>query len=236
MRTCHINGKIPAPGDLASGREAPPMLKWIVAVKRRDGVSHEELVDVWEHIHIPHVRELAQPVAYRVTFFDPGQPNVDCDGMAELTFRDEAHFDDTVGRNASPNVRADGFGRFAASLPIQLFTDERVNVAGETTPHHLKISFFAKSRAGVSVEALHEHWLGVHLPNVKAAVERTPSAVRYVVNLSRAGSPSTFDGMAAIWFRDPAATFLDLGLTEDGFLGFVGESLTVRGHELVVVG
>jgi hypothetical protein len=212
------------------------MLKWIVAVKRRDGVSHEELVDFWEHTHIPHVRELARPVGYRVTFFDPGQPEVDCDGMAELTFRDEAHFDSTVGRNAPPNLRADGFSRFSSSLPIQLFTDERVNVDGETTRHDLKISFFATRRAGVTVDAFHEHWLGVHLPNVKAAVERTPSAVRYVVNLSRPGSPSSFDGMAAIWFRDPAATFTDLGLTDDGYVGLIGDSLTVRGHELIAVG
>ena len=48
-----------------------------------------------------------------------------------------------------------------------------------------------------------------------AAVEQTPSAVRYVVNLSHPGSPSTYDGMASIWFRDPAATFMDLGLSDD---------------------
>jgi hypothetical protein len=162
------------------------MLKWIVTVKRRDGVSHEELVDAWEHTHVPHVRELTKPVGYRVTFFDPGQPDVDCDGMAELTFRDKGHFDDTVGRNAGPNADADGFSRFVSSLPIQLRTDEHVNVDAETTRDDLKISYFAKRRSGVSLEAFHEHWLGVHLPNVKAAVERTPSAVRYVVNLSRA--------------------------------------------------
>jgi hypothetical protein len=212
------------------------MLKWIVAVRRKDGVSHEELVDVWEHIHVPHVRELAKPVRYLVTFFDPDQPDVDCDGMAELTFRDEAHFDDTVGRKAGPNRNADGFSRYVSGLPIQLITDERINVDAETTRDDLKISYFARRRSGVSVEAFHEHWLGVHLPNVKAAVERTPSAVRYVVNLSRSDSQSSFDGMAAIWFRDPAATFLDLGLTDDGFLDLVGDSLTVRGHELVVVG
>jgi hypothetical protein len=212
------------------------MLKWIVAVKRRDGISHEELVNAWEHSHVSHVRELAQPVRYRVTFFDPGQPDVDCDGMAELTFRDQAHFDDTVGRDAGPKVAADGFGRFAGSLPIHLFTGERDNVDGETRRDDVKISFFARRRAGVRVEQLHEHWLNVHLPNVKGAVERTPTAVRYVVNLSRGDTPSDFDGMAAIWFRDPGASFLDLGLTDDGFLGLVGESLTVRGHELVVVG
>jgi len=212
------------------------MNKWIVAVKRRDGISHEALVEAWEHSHVPHVRELTKPVEYRVTFFDPDQPDVECDGMAELTFRDRAHFDDTVGRNAGPNVDADGFSRFVASLPIRLQTDERVNVDAPTTRDDLKISYFAKRRSGVSVEAFHEHWLGVHLPNVKAAVERTPSAVRYVVNLAQAGSSSSFDGMAAIWFRDPAATFQDLGLTDDGFLGLIGESLTVRGHELVAVG
>jgi hypothetical protein len=212
------------------------MLKWIAAVTRRDGISHEELVDIWEHVHVPHVRELCKPVEYRVTFFDAGQPDVDSDGMAELTFRDQAHFDDTVGRNAGPDLNADGFSRFVSSLPIQLRTDERVNVDAPTTRDDLKISYFAKRRDGVSVEAFHEHWLGVHLPNVKAAVERTPTAVRYVVNLSRAGSSSTFDGMAAIWFRDPVATFRDLGLTDDGFLDLIGESLTVRGHELVVVG
>lgn len=212
------------------------MLKWIIAVKRGDGVTHQELVGKWEHTHIPHVRELAQPVRYRVTFFDPGQPDVDCDGMAELTFRDQAHFDDTVGHNAGPNVGRDGFGQLVSSYPIRLFADEHVNVDGDTTRDDLKISYFAKRRPDVSVEAFHEHWLGVHVPNVKAAVERTPSAVRYVVNLARAGSPSSFDGMAAIWFRDPAATFTDLGLSDDGFLAMVGENLTVQGHELVVVG
>ena len=44
-------------------------MKWIVPVKRRLGVSRDELFDEWEHLHAAHVRNFAKPEQYRVTFF-----------------------------------------------------------------------------------------------------------------------------------------------------------------------
>ena len=70
------------------------MLKVIATVVRRANIPHEELVKVWEGVHAPHVVKMAQPLRYRITFFDPQQTPDDpgLDGMAELWFRDKKHF------------------------------------------------------------------------------------------------------------------------------------------------
>lgn len=213
------------------------MFKWIGIVRRREGVSHDEIVDAWQNVHVPHVKGFADLVHYRITFFDGDQPGVDYDGMAELTFRDQEHFDNTFGKHAPPERDADGFGQYIAPDGLtSLFVREYVNVDGETSRDDVKISFFAKRKANLALEEFQAHWMDVHLPNVRAAVERTPSALRYVVNLVQPGTEAPYDGMASIWFRDRNATLGDLvGLKDDGYIGLVGNSMMVRGHEIVAV-
>ena len=46
------------------------MLKLVVLVRRREDVSHDELVARWQDAHMPAVIKNVQPDQYRVTFFD----------------------------------------------------------------------------------------------------------------------------------------------------------------------
>ena len=61
------------------------MVKVVFLVKRREGVTHEQLIAHWQDPHIPAVRESVMPDHYRVTFFEPGD-HVPYDGMAIFWF------------------------------------------------------------------------------------------------------------------------------------------------------
>ena len=65
------------------------MLKWTATVIRQEHVLHDELVDVWEHVHAPHVVKISKPEAYRITFFDsqdaPYDPGVDGPTNRDMT-------------------------------------------------------------------------------------------------------------------------------------------------------
>ena len=53
------------------------MVKVVFLVKRREGVTHEQLIAHWQDPHIPAVRESVKPDHYRVTFLSiPGPTTV----------------------------------------------------------------------------------------------------------------------------------------------------------------
>src|SRR4051812_27428397 len=135
-------------------------------------------------VHAPHVVKIAQPERYRITFFDPQQTADDpgLDGMAELWFRDKRHFNTTIGRDAPPEIMDDHFNEYADfSKGAWLSVTEHLNVDGPTTRDTTKLVYFVKRREGVERSALDRYWLDTHVPNVAAALRRTPSARRYTI-------------------------------------------------------
>ncbi len=219
------------------------MFKILATVIRRATVSHDELVRVWETVHAPHVVKIAKPERYRITFFD--QPGADADvdsnpgldGMAELWFRDEQHYDTTIGRNAPPEIMDDRFSDYAdITKGNWLVVTEHLNVDGSTSRATTKFTFFVKRRAGVARAELDRHWLETHVPNVAAAVERTPDARRYTVNLVDPAKERRYDGIAQLWLDGdtPGAPEL-VGLEPDGFRDLVQTPLMARGHEIRIV-
>ena len=219
------------------------MFKILATVIRRATVSHDELVRVWETVHAPHVVKIAKPERYRITFFD--QPGADAepgsepglDGMAELWFRDKQHYDTTIGRNAPPEIMDDRFSDYAdITKGNWLAVTEHLNVDGPTSRATTKFTFFVKRRAGVARAELDRHWLETHVPNVAAAVERTPDARRYTVNLVDAAKERRYDGIAQLWLDGDAPGAPELvGLEPDGFRDLVQTPLMARGHEIRIV-
>src|SRR5581483_4870232 len=215
------------------------MLKVIATVVRRANVSHDELIKVWERVHAPHVVKTAQPLRYRITFFDPQQTPDDpgLDGMAELWFRDKRHFDATIGRGAPPEIMADRFNEYAdftkdAWLPVT----EYLNVDGPTTRETTKHVYFVKRREGIERSALDQYWLETHMPNVAAALRRTPTARRYTVDLVDPARERVYDGIAQISMDGSYPSFADVTSYEpDQFNEMVQPLLMSRGHEVRIV-
>jgi hypothetical protein len=215
------------------------MLKMIGAVVRRPGVSHEALIDAWEHIHAPHITRVARPERYRLTFFEPDDSPLHpgLDGMAELWFRDADHFRATMTAEAGPELVADGFGDYADYTRVSWYpTTEYVNVDGQTTRTMTKLVFFAQRKEGVARDEFQRIWREVHIPNVAASVRRTPGACRYTVSLVNAPEDLAYDGIAQIWFEEPGATLGDLvGLERDEFSDVMGTIHVCRSHEVIII-
>jgi hypothetical protein len=216
------------------------MLKVIATVVRRANISHEELVKVWERVHTPHVVKIAQPERYRITFFDAQQVADDpgLDGMAELWFRDKRHFDTTIGREAPPEIMADRFNEYADfNKGAWLSVTEHINVDGPTTRDTTKLVYFVKRRAGVERSVLDQYWLDTHVPNVAAAIRRTPGARRYTVDLVDPARERIYDGIAQISLDGPHPSFSDVrDYVPDRFSELIQPLLMSRGHEVRIVG
>jgi hypothetical protein len=215
------------------------MLKVIATVVRRSHISHEELVKVWEGIHAPHVVKMAHPLRYRVTFFDPQQTPEDpgLDGMAELWFRDQHHFDTTIGRSAPPEIMADRFNEYADfTKGTWLSVTEHINIDGPTTRETTKLVYFVKRRKGIERADFEKCWLETHIPNVVGALRRTPTARRYTVDLVDSARERIYDGIAQIAMEGPHPSFADVTSYEpDPFHEMVQPLLLSRGHEVRIV-
>ena len=216
------------------------MYKILATVVRRENVSHEEIVKAWENVHAPHVVKIAKPERYRITFFDPRQAEDDpgFDGMAELWFRDKHHFDTGIGRNAPPEIMDDRFSDYAdMNKGAWLSVTEHVNVDGPATRDTTKLVYFVKRREGIDRSHLDHYWLETHVPNVAAAVERTPSAMRYTVDLVDPAKERVYDGIAQICLEGENPSFADIKDYEpDGFGDLVQPMFISHGHEIRIVG
>lgn len=215
------------------------MLKVIATVARRANVSHDELVKVWEQVHAPHVVKMANPLRYRITFFDPQQTpgNSGLDGMAEVWFRNREHFDKTIGRQAPPEILADRFNEYADfSKGSWLSVIEHVNVNGPTTPETTKLVFFVKRRVGIERATLDQYWLETHVPNVVSALRLTPTARRYSVDLVDSSRERPYDGIAQISLDGLHPSFAVVkDYKPDKFEELVRPIMIVRGHEIQII-
>jgi hypothetical protein len=216
------------------------MIKLLAAVVRRENISHAELVKVWEEVHAPHVVKIVKPERYRITFFDeqntPDDPGYD--GMAELWFRDKDHFNNGIGRNAPPEVMDDHFSDYAdLTKGIWLSVTEHINVDGPITRDTTKLVYFVKRRPSTERSHLDTYWIDTHVPNVVSAIERTPQAKRYTVDLVDPAKDQPYDGIAQICIDGDNPSFTDMKDYEpDGFGDLVEPMFIARGHEVRILG
>lgn len=210
------------------------MLKTIFPVRRRDGVTHADLLQQWEHVHAPHVRDLVQPLHYHITFFHGDDPALD--GIAELWLRDRAHLEEFWGPNPHPHIGDDGFANYIDPTKTRgILTDEFVQVNGSAAG--TKLTGLVKAAEGQERSHVFDQWLRVHAPNFCRAVAKRHGVTRYVVNqATNANAP--YDGAAEVWGESADAINATLALLEeDGFAALLdpAETQLFLGRELHII-
>lgn len=93
------------------------MFKWIVAIKKKKGISRAEFIDYYENKHIPMLREIISlPWVYRrnyVVFSDPllaiddrsgGEGDIDFDVLTECIFKTREEAETMVEEFSSAEI------------------------------------------------------------------------------------------------------------------------------------
>ena len=227
------------------------MLKWVVPVKRKDGVERESFFEFWRAIHAPHVANRYKPLRYCVTFFDqPGTlggtpPSNDLvyDGMAEIWFRDFDHFNAESSEELAGLRNIDGFGDLIEPITDGLFTTENMIVEppADRDGDVVKWVAFVKMRGEVSREELFQAWNDGHSPRVAESIAKTNGGcIGYTTSHANQGVDSRWDGIASLWYRDEEAARAGTPPSDrpgDPFPPLIDPSDTVilQGKEIVVV-
>ena len=202
--------------------EQIPGAKVMYLIRRRPDASREELVAHWFANHMPDVIQRqkdsvrrGQPHAkrYFATLYDPNPGGENSwDGVAQLWFDqplpipDEAHGvtpRDTFQQNAEPYmpwatreyVVIDG-SEHLSTAPLTLNAPYPMTRSG-----FFKVTFLVAAKPDTDYDALFAHWLDVHVPNVKQAMERS-GGFRYVVSHSIDPTDEPYAGMAELYFHD----------------------------------
>jgi hypothetical protein len=196
----------------------------IYLIKRRPTTSRDELVAHWFANHMPAViagqhdaaaRGKRHASRYYVTLFDANRDgDHPWDGMAQLwwdrALRQPAEPlgappADTFQQKVEPHwpwatteyVILDG----SEHLPVEPLT---LNAPFPCTRSGFyQLCFLVKAKVGTDFAAFFAHWLGVHVPNVKATMERA-AGFRYVVSHSIDPASSRYAGLAELFFHEPA--------------------------------
>ena len=181
------------------------MLKLMVLVRRRNDVSHDDLVEQWQSAHMPAVIKHVQPDGYRVTFFDAGD-RVPFDGMASLWF-DEADRARRWYESADlASELQDGFFELTDGRPVVLVCEEHVIVDGPQPVAAVKVTGLVRRKPQVAADAFFDSWLSNHAPNVADTLSATPGGLRYVVSHARLGGEDPeFAGLAEVYYQDAQA-------------------------------
>lgn len=206
---------------MSAARPTPtPGAKMVYLIKRKLTTTREELIAHWFANHMTGVidRNERQRVAdkphathYVATLFDPpSEKPLDWDGMAHLWYaaplpRPEVASAvepyDTFQEKVEPYwpwanreyIVLDG------ALPLAPLT---LNPPFPCTRSgFFKVTFMVALQDGADRNALFDHWLDVHVPNVRATMEKV-GGFRYAVSHSLEPKTEPYVGMAELYFPD----------------------------------
>ena len=222
-------------------------------IKRRQTTTREELIAHWFANHMPDV--IAQNTAeaitgrpqasrYIATLFDPrpGNPHL-WDGVAQLWFPEPlprpkvAHGEipkDTFQEKVEPYIpwATHEYVVMEGDLPLDPPT---LNPPFPCTRSgFFKVTFLVCLKDGSNSSELFNHWLDVHIPNVRKTMEAV-GGFRYVVSHSQEPAAEPYAGMAELYFPDVSSwtKYKDL-IQPDGMERWVGEVLRFEsGTEMV---
>ncbi|OUX24817.1 MAG: hypothetical protein CBE16_12780 [Rhodospirillaceae bacterium TMED256] len=209
---------------MSSARPTPmPGAKMVYLIKRKPTTTREELIAHWFANHMVGVidrnerqRAAGKPHAkhYVATLFDPPpEKPSNWDGMAHLWYsaplpRPEVASAvepyDTFQEKVEPYwpwanreyIVLDG------ALPLAPLT---LNPPFPCTRSgFFKVTFLVALQEGADRDALFDHWLDVHVPNVRTTLEKV-GGFRYVVSHSMEPETEPYAGMAELYFSDASA-------------------------------
>ena len=195
-----------------------PGARMMYLIKRRAETSREELIAHWFANHMPAVieRNMQGRAAgtlhaehYVATLFDP-RPDKrhDWDGVAQLWYEappprpETAHGavpSDTFQEKVEPYHpwAAREFVVIDGELPLDPPTLNALFPC--TRSGFFKVTFLVPLKAGADTDALFDHWLDIHVPNVRNSMEAV-GGFRYVVGHSLAPAEEPYAGMAELYF------------------------------------
>lgn len=195
-----------------------PGAKMMYLIKRRPETSREELIAHWFANHMPDViaRNLEAGAAgkrhaehYVATLFDPkdGKRQV-WDGVAQLWYAEALSRPETA-HGATPSdtfqEKAEPYWPWATreyvvmngALPLEPPT---LNAPFPCTRSgFFKVTFLVPLKEGADRAELLEHWLDIHIPNVRQTMEAV-GGFRYVVSHSLEPASEPCAGMAELYF------------------------------------
>ena len=202
--------------------EQVPGAKVMYLIRRKPETSREELVAHWFANHMPDViqrqgdlvrRGQSHARRYFATLYEANARGEHAwDGVAQLWFDrplptpDEPHGvtpRDTFQQKAEPYmpwatreyVVIDG-SEHLSTAPLTLNAPYPMTRSG-----FFKVTFLVAVKPDTDYDALFAHWLDVHVPNVKQAMERS-GGFRYVVSHSMDPTDEPYAGMAELYFHD----------------------------------
>lgn len=208
--------------DTTTSLEATPGAKMMYLIKRRPTTSREELVAHWFANHMPSVirgqkdREAAgrsHARRYIATLFDANAEGAHpWDGVAQLWW-DEALPRPNVPHGTTPSdtfqQKAEPYGPWATIEYVVIDGSEDLAVEPLTlnAPYpctrsgFFKVTYLVKAKESTEFEPFFEHWLRVHVPNVKSTMQQV-DGFRYVVSHSIDPESEPYAGMAELYFPD----------------------------------
>lgn len=200
--------------------QAAPGAKMMYLIRRKPDTSREELVAHWFANHMPAViaamedqknKDRLHAKRYIATLFDVNKDGEHpWDGVAQLWWDqalprpDVPHGNpptDTFQQKAEPYVPwatteyviMDG----SEHLPIEPLT---LNAPFPCTRSGFtKVTFLVKALPNTDFGAFFEHWLEVHVPNVRGVMDQV-GGFRYVVSHSIEPELEPYAGMAELYF------------------------------------
>jgi hypothetical protein len=201
-----------------SAAQATPGYRMNVLIRRRAGVTRDELVANWFANHMPGVVKAmanaalaGQPHAHRyiATLFDASSDAAPAwDGIAQLWWKQN------LGKPAQPHGTkpVDTFQQKAEPYlpwwvrefvvldgPLPLAPNTLNEPYPCTRSGFFKVSFLMKTQPGADHDAFFAHWLGVHAANVAGAMKAV-GGFRYVVAQTLDLAAEEFAGHAELWF------------------------------------
>ncbi len=210
------------------------MLKLMVLGRRREDVTHDELVQHWQVAHMPAVIKHVQPDAYRVTFFDDGK-HVPFDGMATLWFSDAERAKRWYTTADMVTELEDGFFELTDQRPVVLACEEHVIVDGAFPEGAVKVTGLVRRKVDAEPDTFYQSWLTDHAPNVAETLAATPGGLRYVVShATLGGRVPEYAGLAEVYYQDKEAARAHMKrLGPDAFLNYAEPAGFLNGYEVV---
>jgi uncharacterized protein (TIGR02118 family) len=114
----------PNPSATAATAVEVPGFKFMVLIKKQEGISFEEYRRYFMETHLPYVRAIPGLRGYKINFRQPDDEEAPYDGISEFWFDDRAAFDRAMASAETQATLADA-AKFLMPPQI-LLVDERV--------------------------------------------------------------------------------------------------------------
>ena len=198
-----------------------PGAKMIYLIRRKPDTSREELVMHWFANHMPLVIgsqkeavKARQPHATKYTpiLFDADRDgNYPWDGMAQLWWNKPLSRP-TVAFGTEPTdmfqAKAEPYMPWATREYVVMDGHQELTTRANpmnadypcTRSGFFRVSFLVKAFSQVNYDVFFNHWLQVHVPNVKNTMEKV-GGFRYVVSHSIEPEKEQYAGLAELYFH-----------------------------------